>query len=202
MTTSAPTKTNKMGPGCTIWFGVFWTGFALVFLLVGVGDSSWGFAIMGGIFTLAGIGITIFGALSWFARYRIGKPTITISNSTLRVGESFSVTYDHTIKNAAQIDKLTAQLLFREVATYQQGTNTRTVTHNHEIETEEMPGGRYQKGHFINETFEWAIPEDAMHTLDVRRNKLKWIVKFELSIPKLPDIVEEYELIVLPEFVS
>ncbi|MCP5096728.1 MAG: hypothetical protein GY943_14340 [Chloroflexi bacterium] len=201
MTTSAPKKTSTMGPGCLIWFGLFWTGFSLIFVVFGFADGSWGGAIIGGLFALVGLGLTIYGGLGWFARYRLGKPTITFSNSTLRVGETFSVTYDHTIKSATQIDTFTAQLLFREIATYQQGTNTRTVTHNHEIEAEELPGGRFQSGHFLNETFQWQIPADGMHTLDVRRNKLKWIVKFELSIPKLPNVVEEYELTVLPEFV-
>ncbi len=41
-----------------------------------------------------------------------------------------------------------------------------------------------------------------MHTLDVWRNKLKWIVKFELAIPNLPNVIEEYELTVLPELAN
>jgi hypothetical protein len=199
MTTPSPKKSATMGPGCIFWFGLFWTGLATTFLVGGVVDRSWGPAIIGGIFTLVGIGIMVYGGLGWFARYRLGKPVITFSNSTLRVGEPFTVNYDHTIKNAAQIDKLSVQLLFREVATYQQGTDTRTVTKNHEVEAEVIPGGRLQRGHIFHETFQWAIPSDGMHTLDVRRNKLSWIVKFELSIPKLPNLVEEYELIVLPE---
>jgi hypothetical protein len=44
-----------------------------------------------------------------------------------------------------------------------------------------------------------TIPADGMHSLDVRRNKLKWIVKIQMKIPRLPDFIEEYELTVLPE---
>ncbi len=150
-------------------------------------------------FVLVGLGFAGYGLVHYYSRARVGKPEIMISNETLRVGESFTVNLMHTFKRSVQIDHIKVQLVFRETATYQQGTDTRTVTHNNIIEDYELPSGKFTSGHFIQETFNMQIPAAGMHTLSVRRNALRWFVCLDLGIPKLPDYVDEYELTVRPE---
>ncbi|KAA3662887.1 MAG: hypothetical protein DWQ04_12215 [Chloroflexi bacterium] len=199
MTTDGPKRTTANRPGCLVGFSIFWIAFSLVFLFVGLGDDSWVFAIFGGIFVAIGFGLLVYAVMGLITRYRMGKPIVTFSLPTLHVGDSFTMTYEHTLRQSLNVQSFTVDLIFREVATYQQGTDTRTVTHNHIIDSFEQPSGHYHSGHFWHETFEMTIPADGMHSLDVRRNKLKWIAKIQIKIPKLPDFVEEYELTVLPE---
>ena len=199
MSVDEPKRTSTNRPGCMIGFSIGWILFSLIFVFLGIGDEDWTFVGFGGVFVLIGVGLLIFAGLRIYTRFRLGKPIITFSQPILRVGDSFTMTYEHTLRQNVDIQAFTVELLFREIATYQQGTDTRTVTHNHVIDTFEKPGGQYHKGHIWHENFEMTIPADGMHTLDVRRNKLKWIVKVQINIPRLPNFVEEYELIVQPE---
>lgn len=197
MERSATIKTQNR-PGCLIFFGLFWMAFSAVFVLVGIGNDDTPFIIFGAVFVLIGLAILLFGALSYYTRLRIGKPEITISEQMLRVGETFTVNFFHTFKSSVQVESIRLELVFRETATYQQGTDTRTVTHNHIISEFEEPGGHFQGGHFIQKNYDLQIPPDSMHTLKVRRNNLEWFVRFSMKIPRLPDFTEEYELEVVP----
>ena len=199
MTTDGPKRTSTNRPGCLIGFSIFWILFSLIFVVVGIGDESWAFIAFGSLFVVIGVGLLIYAAMGMYTRFRLGAPIVTFSPETLRVGDSFNMTYEHTLRQAIEVKSFTVELIFREVATYQQGTDTRTVTHNHIIDTFDLLGGHFQSGHIWHETFEMTIPADGMHSLDVRRNKLKWIVKIQMDIPRLPNFVEEYELTILPE---
>ena len=189
-------KTNQ--PGCLLLFGLFWAAFSSIFVIVGITQRDLIFTIVGSLFTLIGVAIIIFALFAYYARFRVGKPEIIISNQTLRVGEPFTVSFFHRFNRPVEVQRILLQLIFRETATYQQGTDTRTVTHNHVIETFEEPGGHFQAGSMIQQAYDLQIPADGMHTLKVRRNKLEWFVRFQIAVPKLPDVVEEYELDVLP----
>lgn len=185
-------------PGCLLLFGLFWIAFSAIFVFVGIGDEDTTFIIFGGVFVLIGLGILLFGGLSYYTRLRIGKPEITISEQMLRVGDSFTVSILHSFKSSVNVENIRLELVFRETATYQQGTDARTVTHNHVIAKFEEPGGHFQAGHLIQQNYDLQIPLDGMHTLKVRRNKLEWFVRFTMKVPRLPDFSEEYELEVVP----
>lgn len=180
-------------------FGLFWTCCSLFAIVPALLNGELFGILFAVIFLVPGLLILGYAATVYYSRSRLGKPDVTLSNSTLRVGESFTVNLLHTFKSDVQIDRLEVQLVFRETATYQQGTDTRTVTHEDIYENYELPGGQYQSGQFIQETYTMQIPPDAMHTLNVRRNRLQWFVRVRAAIPKLPDYVDEYELTVLPE---
>ncbi len=148
--------------------------------------------------------LLVGGGLVWFgirkySHSRLGKPDILISKDELRVGESFSVQFAHTFANDITLEELVVQLVYRETATYQQGTNTRTVTYEDVIEEYELPAGDYRAGYMMAENYTMRIPPDGMHTLRVRRNRIQWFVRVKAGIPKLPDYVETFELTVIPE---
>jgi len=187
-------STSRNQAGFLLLFGLLWTGFSALFVIVGLGNEDNSFAIIGSIFMLIGIGLMAFGAITYYTRFRIGKPEITISEQMLRVGQPFTVTFFHSFKSGVQIDGIRLELVFRETATYQQGTDTKTVTHNHIVAEFEEPGGHFQAGHLIQKNYNLQIPRDSMHTLKVRRNKLEWFVRFVMKVPRLPDFVEEFEL--------
>ena len=194
-----PTAVKSLnGPGCLVLFGLFWMAFSAIFVVMGINDEDTNSIVFGSVFVLIGLGIFLFGALSYYTRFRIGKPEITISEQMLRVGDSFTVNLFHNFKSGIQVDNIRLELVFRETATYQQGTDTRTVTHNHVIAEFEETGGPIQAGHMLQKSYNLQIPRDSMHTLKVRRNKLEWFVRFSMKVPRLPDFSEEYELEVVP----
>ncbi len=183
-------------------FGLIWTCFSLIFLVPVLLAREYLAVCLSAIFVLPGLIMIGYAATVYYSRARVGKPDITISNSSLRVGEKFTVNLMHTFKRNVQLEGIVVQLVFKETATYQQGTDTRTVTHEDVYENFELPGGEYQAGQYIQETFIMQIPADAMHTLKVRRNRLEWFVRVKADIAKLPDYVDEYELTVLPEMAA
>lgn len=146
-----------------------------------------------------GGGLLIWFAIRKYAHSRLGKPDILISKDELRVGESFDVQFAHTFANDITLEELKIQLVYRETATYQQGTNTRTVVYEDVVEEYELPAGNYRAGHMVSDNYNMRIPPDGMHTLRVRRNLIQWFVRIKAGIPKLPDYVETFELTVIPE---
>lgn len=183
-----------------VFFGLIFACCPLLILLPGLSEDGDPFFLIFVLpFALVGLGFVAYGFFVYTSRYRVGKPEVIISNQSLRVGESFNVNLQHTFRSNLQVDQFQVQLQFRETATYQQGTDTRTVFHNDTIENYELPAGQYRSGQFLQENFEMKIPEDGMHTVNVRRNRLQWFVRIHLRLPKMPDYVDEYEVTVLPE---
>ncbi len=181
------------------FFGAFWTLCSLTSFVPGLLSQEPLAILFGCLFMVPGLLMLGYASSVYYSRARLGRPEVLISNTTLCVGETFSLTLMHTFKRDVQLDKIQVQLVFRETATYQQGTDTRTVTHNEVVEHYELPGGHYRAGHSLQEAYTMQIPADGMHTLNVRRNQLQWFVRVEAAVPKLPDYVDEYELTVLPE---
>lgn len=184
--------------GCLLLFGLSWSLFAAVFLFIGLGSGQTLFAIFGGLFVLIGLAMMLYGGLMMVIRARVGKPEIHISSTTLLVGEAFSMSLMHQFERSVQVEEMVVQLIFRETATYKQGTDTRTVRHEDVVTEFRAPGRHFQAGSMLSESYQFQIPPTAMHTLKVRRNQLEWFVRFQLAIPRLPDFVEQIELDVLP----
>ena len=175
--------------------------FPFMFLAIGDGVNS---AFLPILFVCLPILVILLGASIWFvarkyAHSRLGKPDIFLSKEELRVGESFSVQFSHTFAREITLEELKIQLVYREIATYQQGTDTRTVTYEDVIEEYELPAGNYRAGQMIAENYTMRIPPEGMHTLRVRRNQIQWLVRVKAGIPKLPDYIETFELTVIPE---
>jgi hypothetical protein len=191
--------TTNSHPGCLLGFAVVWTMFSAFFIFLGLSESDLWFVLCGGLFVLVGLGMISYALLLMVTQYKIGTPDFHLSQTTLKVGESFSFNFSHTFPRAVTIGEIRTQLIFREKATYQQGTDTKTVTHDYIIATREVPGGQFSAGNVLNQNYTLQIPPDGMHTLKVRRNELTWLVKFEASIANLPNYVKEFELAVLPE---
>ncbi|MCZ7668861.1 MAG: hypothetical protein M5U34_17500 [Chloroflexi bacterium] len=137
--------------------------------------------------------------MAYYARFKVGRPEFVLPPAELAVGETFDFSFHHTFKRPVTINWIKTQLILRETATYQRGTDTTTVTHNHIIEEYEEPGADFRSGHLLHKAYSLQIPADSIHTVKVRRNALQWLLKFEADISSLPNFVEEFELTVLPK---
>ncbi|MBE2222169.1 MAG: hypothetical protein IAF02_11540 [Anaerolineae bacterium] len=191
-------NTNK--PGCLLGFAVAWTVFSCGMAAIMLTNEPNIFGILFiSLFIIVGLGLMIYSGMVYYTRFRVGKPDFLLSKTELRPGEKVDFSFTHTFPNNVKINWMKMQLIFRETATYQRGTDTTTVTKNHIVDEYEEAGFDFQGGHMLSKAYSFQIPEDGMHTLKVRRNALEWFVKFEADIPSLPNFVEEFELTVLPE---
>ena len=172
-----------------------------IFFVISLSQGSVVSVVLSGGFMLIGVVIIGYSVLTLYTRARVGKPEITVSSRLLCVGEPFSLSYVHTFPQAVRVDEIVVQLVFKETAVYQRGTDTRTVTHEEVIAEFQEPGRHFQPGNLISKSYSLQIPADGMHSLSVRRNKLEWFVRLRMSVPRLPDFVEQIELTVRPELV-
>ncbi len=214
------------GSGCTryalLGFGLFWTGLTCVIAapvvifdlievdrlpvllenpsrLVGVLAGAAGPLLFVGCFLSVGLACIILGLKPLLAGTRIAPPEVGVSNSTLRSGEAFTLTYQQLFKNAVDVEQITLQLVLRESATYRRGTDSVTVVYDHLIQSFETPARRFEAGETFNERRELAIPRGAMHSFEASRNRLRWLIKAKVKLKGWPDFDEEYALRVLPE---
>jgi hypothetical protein len=181
-------------------FAVLWTGFSVFWeFMAWKSGAPWFFVLFGTPFVAVGIGLMVWAFLPLIVGMKIAKPEVSVSSDILRVGESFRFNYQQTFKRAADVKGIVVSFVFRESATYQRGTDTTTVTHEHEREKFEYPGRPVSAGAMFSEERTLQIPDDAMHTFVARRNKLQWFIKVHVAIAGWPDFKEEYEVKVLPE---
>ena len=152
------------------------------------------------VMILAGLGIYKF-----METFYVTKPAVTFSPAQIKLGETVTMSYQQSFKRDTQVKKLSFQLVFRETAKYQVGTDTRTVKHELVIDEFGYAGQAYSKGHDLNDTWQFRIPENGMHTFDAGisgHNKLQWYVKVNVEIEGWLDFGKEYEVKVLPEWIN
>lgn len=154
-----------------------------------------------GVFLGVGVLVTTLGLRPIIAATRVAKPDIQISNTNLRSGEEFTLSYQQGFKSAVEVKRLAVQLVLRELATYRQGTDTVTVTHDHLIQNFEFTDRPFQSGETFSQAFRWAIPRGAIHSFEASRNRLRWLIKVKVEMKSWPDFDEEFGLTVIPEVV-
>lgn len=202
---NSSTKSNQINtnkPGCLLGFGVAWTAFSCgMAALMFTNEPNIGGILFISLFILVGIGLMIYAGMTYYTRFKVGKPEFVLSHREARLGEKIDFSFTHTLRSDVKMNWMKTQLILRETATYQRGTDTTTVTHNNIIDEYEEPGFDFRGGQMLSKAYSFTIPEDGMHTLKVRRNALEWFIKFEADIPSLPNFVEEFEIIVHPETV-
>ncbi|NIS82649.1 MAG: hypothetical protein GTO14_21160 [Anaerolineales bacterium] len=190
---------STAGQGCFIAFGLLWTGFAMVWTFVFWTQSGIFPAVFGLGFVGVGVLILLAGMWRFFSRVKLGEPVLMISNKVMRVGERFNVDYEHTFRQASEVERMAVDLVLQESATYTQGTDTRTDQHDHLADSFELPGGHFEAGEVVRQSFSMQIPRDAMHTFVAKHNKLQWFVRVHVELAGWPDMHESFEIQVLPE---
>ena len=155
--------------------------------------------IFGGCFIAVGLAIMLAGLNPILAGTRVSPPEVHVSNTNLRSGDEFTLSYQQTFKAASDVERITMQLILRESATYRRGTDTVTVTHDHLIQSFETPARHFDGGESFSDNRRLLIPRGAMHSFEANRNKLRWLVKVKVEIKSWPDFEEEYSITVLPE---
>ena len=197
---STQLKSSNLKTILLVVFGLFFAGIALCWGLgaYAAGAPVW-VAFFAAPFLLVGLGVMLAGATQILAGMKVGKPEVTVSSDTLRVGETFSFSYRQSFKKRAEVKQILFQLLQRESATYRRGTDTVTVTHEDIVRKFEHPGRQYQAGEIFYGDHKFQIPPTAMHTFKGNNNKIGWFIRVKVAFAGWPDLKREYFLTVLPE---
>ncbi len=190
---------TRRGRGCILLFALFWLGFSLLWTFLawrGSGGLGWLFGV-----PFIAIGLLLFAGSLWrtFAALKVAPPQISMSKTDLRPGESFSVVYVQRFRLPTMLQDCRIELGFRESATYTQGTDTRTDTHEKIEGFFEGPVGQFEAGAEVRRDGALQIPVDAMHSFEAEHNKLQWFVRVHVDVQEWPDMIELFDLNVLPE---
>jgi hypothetical protein len=197
-------RSTLIKAGCTFAFGLFWTGFSVIWVsFAWFMGAPWPFLLFGSVFVLVGLGM--LGRSLWTGLIRpvavghyFGPSELALSDEPLRVGQAFTLRYRQKIHREVQFRRVVIQLVLRETATYRRGTDTYTVHHDHVIDEQVGEGRHLYANDELVEERRMQIPRDGMHSFDAGHNKLTWIARVNVDLPMLPDVWEETPFNVLP----
>jgi len=177
-------------------FALFWNGIVGLFLGIMLSDleNITIFPLLFMIpFVLVGLGLIGFALYSFLAMFN-PQPHLKLTPGAIPLGATAELEWT-VIGTVQRITKFTLELQGQEVARYQQGTDTVTVTSVFEkiplfegSGPNEIRMGRVQI----------AFPEFTMHTFEAPNNKIQWLIKVKGEVPRWPDINLEFPVTVLP----
>ena len=147
------------------------------------------------------IGLFLFVGVLWrsIAGVKIAPPVLQVSNPNPSLGETVRVRWELRFRAKTMLQDGKVELLFRESASYTQGTDTRTDTHEVVKEFYELPIGEMEAGKSIEGQTDFIIPEDGMHTFKQKNNSLEWFLRVRLNAMEWPDLEDEFVLHVQPQ---
>jgi hypothetical protein len=156
-----------------------------------------GGAIFGLSFLLVGVIMTAAGGFGLLSRARLAPPQVSLSTQSPRVGEVVTLTYQQTFRAATDVQIIHMQLILRERATYQRGTETVTVHYDNVAQDYQMPGRHFNSGEGFSDQRQFRPM--GMHTFIASKNKLEWLITVRVEMAGWPAYVEEFPLQVAPE---
>ncbi|MFT3869096.1 MAG: DUF3592 domain-containing protein [Nibricoccus sp.] len=192
--TLAPTTSPKAKLIGLLVMAVFWNGIVSVFLL----NQTWsGIGLFMGLFLLpfVAVGLGLIGGVVYQGMALFNpRPSLTVSRGVACPGETIEVSWEF----AGRTDRLSRfqlSLEGREEATYRRGTDT---------PTDKETFSRIQLLDTTDPTAMQAgsakvqIPAGAMHSFKAPNNKIIWALKLHGTIPRWPDVKEEFSYEIAP----
>lgn len=188
-------KVIGIGLFALIWNGIIWTilGVAILPGILSGGIFEWFPLLFLSIFVV--IGLFVIGAF-FHALLALTNPRLrlTVNRQTIRPGDWLELEWECS-GNPSRITTLTIALEGRESATYRRGTDTVTDTHVFA----RLPLATLEDGvAILSGRARFQIPADAMPTFIATNNKFEWRLIVRGSIPRWPDISDDYTVTVLP----
>ncbi|QGJ69162.1 Hypothetical protein PBC10988_8290 [Planctomycetales bacterium 10988] len=206
--------------GDTFWGGFQYVigGIIVLLMTLGIGtfvamiiiDDGGGLDNLFGFICFGIFGIIMLGVGCWLLSTGIYNTRVAIKLTPGRIyfkewplkqNDIFEFTYRRRAKVPLHLSGLTAKIICKEVATYQQGTNTRTVTEKiYEQELERVE--HHSREDFISHTWVWNIPPDAPISLSVYRNEIQWSLVVGVEFLDFLNDTSEFTLLLNPERVQ
>ena len=152
--------------------------------------------IFGGIFSLVSI-FLLGNAIHQFIAIFNPKPRAMLSPGYFELGKPTDIAWKIN-KGGHRIRKFTILLIGEEHATYRRGTDTvrqQSIFYQRElVSTEKLRN--------VSQGTEQIVVENdgsVMPTWEVPNNAIKWRIEIKGDIKNFPDILDTYDVIVLPE---
>ncbi len=188
-------KVIGIGIFALIWNGITWT--ILVFAILpdlNKGDFfAWFPLIFISIFVL--IGLIVVGVfIHQLLALTNPKLRLTVNKNTLSPGDTLELSWECS-GNTSKVTAFTLTLEGNESATYRRGTNTHTEKHifaRLPIATLDSPAS------LLTGRTTLSLPHKTMPTFKGSNNTIEWVLKVKGSIPRWPDVNDEYEIIIIP----
>ena len=177
-----------------IWNGITWTMLIVAILPeLRAGEFfAWLPLLFLSIFLL--IGLILIGAFI-HQLLALTNPRLRLTVSRwVRPGEALELEWE-CLGNPARLTSLRLTLEGRESATYTRGTDTVTDTHCFArlvLATVDDPSA------MLSGKTRLVLPADSVPTFIASRNKLEWVLCVRGTIPRWPDLSDDYPITVLP----
>jgi hypothetical protein len=159
---------------------------------------AWALALIAGVYVIV-FGFVLIRRARIVAAMAAGE--LFVQRWPLRRNEVVRVRYQRDLKTVLAVREVKAQLICEESATYQQGTDTRTVTEivfqtPLDLVDENVTPQQIQ--------MDWnvRIPPALPPSLEVYRNRVHWRIKVDVTVDGLPDDDSTFKLLVVPEIVE
>jgi hypothetical protein len=179
-------------------FALIWNGFILFFMRQVNAGSDGG--LVGGFFSLfmipfilVGIGVAA-GSVYAFAAIFAPRFDLQLAAGELKPGRSVRLQWRRS-GGFGETRDFALLLLGREEATYSQGSSNstaRSVFHEEVLFESTVPQA------ISTGAVSVRIPSDAVPTFRGEHNRIRWFLVLQARVPRLPDIHDEREILVLP----
>ena len=201
MAMAAPSRTNKALQRIIVVGCFLWVGFLFLSVFPNLDDNGFTPFVIFPLFCIGPFLIMVgtIGGYRLLMSTLVGVPQTLMSTVVLKRGDELEIHYRQAIKRNVTLKSMAFSLVLQESATYDQGSSTVTVTHDHVIaqDLDEVVVISSETG--IDRKLTFTIPDDAMHTFEAYRNSLQWYVKVNFDIPNFPDYKKDYKIKVLAE---
>ena len=171
------------------WNGVVWT--ALIGKMNSTGSSDWFLAIVLSFFAFIGLALAVGFIFALLKALYTPKPTIELSSETVDPLRATQLRWSFT--GSKPLLDLRITLVLREETQYRRGTDT--VTDQHQIREVVL----YDRPEPPRDgTLSLTIPAGLPPSFSTKSNQLVWCLRLRGSVPRLPDVDDEFPLIVRP----
>lgn len=209
MITLESERRSRAGFGVLVIFTVLWNGAILSAILSSVRSSGtpWYHHLFFAPFVLVGLALAAFLLLKLSTGVMtFGKflpVAVRVSGQPLRLGETFRVVVEQSVRSPTTADRMQCTLIAREWVQYRRGKHTysdkHTILEQPVVLCESLS---LEPGRLFGGECEFTIPAESMHTLDLAHNKIQWTLEVTVAIPRWPDYRARFPLVVAPRMVA
>ena len=170
------------------WNAIAWT---ILISFMSEKGFVWFFIAFLGVFAVVGLVLAVFFVSMLLKALYTPKPTIELSSETVDPLRATQMRWSFT--GSRPLLDLRITLVLREETQYRRGTDT--VTDQHQIREVVL----YDRPEPARDgTLSLTIPAGLPPSFSTKSNQLVWSLRLRGSVPRLPDVDDEFPLIVRP----
>lgn len=180
--------------GCAIAALVL--GFFPLFFILTLFTASGGFVAISIAASIAGA--FILGKI-YLPRWKLGKVEVVFPGQTVLPGRSLAGSLQMSPKGRVKINRISVEVTCSEVCVSGSGSNRKTHQHQLWKDAYDVLGPcELKQGTQVHE-FSISIPSNAIPTIKLNDNEIRWQMQLRVDIPRWPDYVYTGSFVVHPD---